>query len=785
MRPRGGRRPGPRRTEVRQLFAGVVLDIPTRALEGAFDYAVPPALEATCMVGATVLVPFSHRRAVGYVVRTSEREPEGVDPRKLKPVEEVLAPSAFDEVAVRVAAWMAREYACPLCDALRPFLAPGQSVRVTRDSEGATWHLAGEKVGPVDERWVSLAEGAAGFTPRANATRQREVLEALSSGPVRMAELSATMPGSASAVAALERHGAVRVELRRRVRGADETTTLSSARAKRPDRLTDGQVEALDAIRDACEAGRGDVVVVDGVTGSGKTEVYLDAIERVRAQGRGALVLVPEISLTAQTVGRFRSRFGDDVAILHSRLSAGERFDQWDLVRRGEAHVVVGARSALFAPLRDVGLVIIDEEHEWTYKQESAPRYHAREVAARLAAERGCALVLGSATPSLEALERCREGSWGGVRWTRVRMPERPGSARLPSVRVVDMTQQFAGGNRSIFSAPLTEALQDVAEKRQKAVLMLNRRGFANFLMCRECGAVPECPHCSTALTYHERTHSLVCHTCGRSWPQRAYPDPSTRCPNCGSRYLAAFGVGTQRVEDELRMLLPEDVEVIRMDADTTRGKGDHQRLLERFDAAECAVLVGTQMIAKGLDFPEVTLVGVVNADTTLKLPDFRAAERTYDLLEQVAGRAGRGEEPGQVIVQTYWATHPAVVAVARHERSIFVDAELAERREGGYPPFSRLTNVICWGRDARAVREVLDAVAAELRRRLAGAGDWEVLGPTDCLKAKVKDRVRRHLLVKSPVASEPGPLLDACVRAVRVPRGVNVAIDVDAYDMM
>jgi primosomal protein N' (replication factor Y) len=319
----------------------------------------------------------------------------------------------------------------------------------------------------VDERWVSLAEKGGSFSPRANAVRQRAVLQALESGPMRMAELAATLPGSASAVAALARKGVVAVTERRRVRGG-EKTTLKSAVAARPERLTQGQTEALAAIARACDAGRGDVVVVDGVTGSGKTEVYLDAIERVRAAGKGALVLVPEISLTAQTVGRFRSRFGDDVAILHSRLSAGERFDQWDMVRQGSAHVVVGARSALFAPLCDVGLIIIDEEHEWTYKQESAPRYHAREVAARMAAERGCALVLGSATPSLEALERCREGVWGGVSWTRVSMPERPGAARLPAVRVVDMTEQFSGGNRSIFSAPLAEALQDVAASARR-----------------------------------------------------------------------------------------------------------------------------------------------------------------------------------------------------------------------------------------------------------------------------------------------------------------------------
>lgn len=765
-------------------YASVVLDIPTRALDAAFDYAIPPALEGEAVTGATVLVSFSHRMAVGYVVGTSDEPPAGVPVEKIQPIAQVLAPSSFDDVAAGLAAWMAREYACPLPDAVRPFLAPGQKVRVTRAAPDAPWELACERTGAVDARWAALTPAANDFVPARSASRQRAVIEALRQGPQRVSELSATIPGARAAVTALERRGVVAVRSLRELRGGGDTT-LSTAAAPRPEALTAGQRAALAAIDAAREAARGDVVLVDGVTGSGKTEVYLAAIERSLAVGRGALVLVPEISLTAQTVGRFRSRFGDDVAVLHSRLSAGERFDQWDLVRSGRARVVVGARSALFAPLAQVGLVIIDEEHEFSYKQDKSPRYHAREVAAELARARGAALVLGSATPSLESLERCREGLCRGVSWTRVEMPERPGASVLPDVTVVDMAEQFRSGGRSVFSGPLVDALREVAERREKAVLMLNRRGFANFLMCRECGCVPECPHCSTALTYHERGHLLACHSCGRTWPVRAFPDPSTRCPNCGSRYLAAFGVGTQRVEDELAMLLPPHVEVIRMDADTTRAKGAHQSLLERFDAAECAVLVGTQMIAKGLDFPEVTLVGVINADTMLKLPDFRAAERTYDLLEQVAGRAGRGERPGRVIVQTYWATHPAMRAVAAHDRRVFLDAELAERAEAHYPPYARLANVVAWGRCEKDVRSALDALAAAVRERAGDASGWEVLGPADCVKARVKDRFRRHLMVKAPAGADLGALLAPLVASLPRRAGINIAVDIDAYDLM
>lgn len=771
-------------------YAHVVPDIPARALDGYFDYAIPDELSDTCQVGATVLVNFGHRDVVGYIVARAERPSEGVNPKRVLPILHVLAPPAFDEVGSDLAAWMAHEYAAPCAVCLRLMLPPGQTMKVTRH-DGGSWQLVVERTQAVDDRWVTLTLQAQEFTPRKNAVRQAHVLEALAAGPQRMAELSVLVPGASGVVKVLEKHGAVSVQHHRKIRGND-TTTLSSAAAPRPAYLTAGQQDALAAIAHASDAGAGDVVLVDGVTGSGKTEVYLNAIERVRAQGRGAIVLVPEISLTAQTVGRFRSRFGDDVAILHSHLSTGERFDQWDMVRSGRAHVVVGARSALFAPLSSVGLIIIDEEHENSYKQDQSPRYHARDVAARLAQLRHAALVLGSATPSLESLERCRQGSWRHATWVRKEMPERPGQAVLPQVRLIDMRHEFAAKNGSIFSQPLREALLQVAHRREKAVLLLNRRGFASFLMCRECGCVPTCTHCSTALTYHERTHSLVCHSCGRSWPVRAYPDPSTKCPNCGSRYLAQFGVGTQRVEDELAMLFEQDtasgtnpVEIIRMDADTTKTKGSHTRLLEQFDAAECAVLVGTQMIAKGLDFPEVTLVGVVNADTTLKLPDFRAAEKTYQLLEQVAGRAGRGLQAGSVLIQTYWATHPALEAVAHHDRAQFERYELEQREEAYYPPFSRLANIVVSGVQEPVVRERTDLLCHALRDAAADEEDWEILGPADCVKARIKDRFRRHVMIKAAPDAEVSDLIERCVAMLPHDRRVSIAIDVDAYDIM
>lgn len=770
-------------------FAQVAPDIQTRAIDGVFDYLVPQELEDTCLVGSTVLVRFAHREVVGYVMGLSAEPPANLNLSKIQPVLRVLAAPAFDEIGAELAHWLSQEYAAPLSPCLRLMLAPGQAIRVKRDEAGE-WKLEEAAASAVDDRWVTLVAESS-YVPRVNAKRQMRMLEILAQGPQRMAELSVLVSGASGVISTLEKKGAVEVHHQRFIRGQAESA-LSSAKAPRPEQLTEGQKEALRAIDRAYQAHDGSCVVVDGVTGSGKTEVYLDAIERVRAEGKGAIVLVPEISLTAQTVGRFRNRFGDDVAILHSRLSTGERFDQWDMVRCGRAHIVVGARSALFAPLADCGLIIIDEEHEYSYKQDQAPRYTTRDVAAKLAALRGAALVLGSATPSLEALARCKAGFWRGVSWVRVVMPERAGSAQLPRVQVVDMRGKDSGKG-FVFSDALANAIIETLERKEKVVLLLNRRGFASFLMCQDCGAVPTCTHCSTALTYHERTHSLMCHTCGRIWPQRAYPDPSSQCPSCGSHYLAQCGVGTQRVEDELKLLLSmrspnfDDVEVIRMDADTTAKKGAHTKLLEQFDAAERAVLIGTQMIAKGLDFPEVTLVGVVNADTSLKLPDFRAAERTYNLLEQVAGRAGRGSHAGEVIIQTHWATHPAIVAVARHKRQIFTNYELEQREEAYYPPYSRVANVIVTGHNEKVVRERMDAYARELRAATQGLpGEWEVLGPSDCLKARLKDRYRRHVALKAPLSADLGPLLQLC--ATKVPDATHtttLAIDVDANDMM
>lgn len=744
--------------------ARVVVDIATRQLDTPFDYLVPEEIEGVA-VGSCVLVDFGNRPVVGYVVGIADSSAYA----KLRPLRALLGGPYFGESAPQLARWVADRYLCPLSEALRLFTPPGGTPKAvkTKVADGEEWTLQRAGVGPVDDRWAELTEAGREFVPRAGATLQRAVLDALATGPARVAELSADLGSVDGTLKRLVAVGAVQVERRRRMRDAH----VREKAAPRHARLTAGQVDAVAAIERALADRDGRVILLDGVTGSGKTEVYLLAIEKVLAAGGSAAVLVPEISLTPQTVGRFRSRFGAEVAVLHSRLSPGERFDQWDLIRRGEAHIVVGARSALFAPFSRLDLVVIDEEHESSYKQGSAPRYHARDVAARIAEQAGATVVLGSASPSMESRQRCDAGEW-----TRVVLPERVTGRALPPVRVVDMGAEFADGHRSMFSRPLTAALLGVAERKEKAVLFLNRRGFASFLLCRECGFVPECDSCTTSLTYHEVGSRLVCHHCGSRKPV-----PAT-CPRCSSPYLRQFGAGTQRVEAELSQLV-EGFPVVRMDADTTRGKGGHERALAEFEALPAGVLLGTQMIAKGLDYPEVTLVGVINADTTLHLPDFRAGERTYQLLEQVAGRAGRGEREGEVVIQTYWADHPAILAAASHDPALFYADEQTIREELGYPPYGRLANVLIWGKQQAEVARGAQAVFAALQAAVPDT--WKLLGPSPAPLSRVKNVWRWHVLVKAPVDADISGPIGVALASLPRSEAVSVAADVDPADLL
>ncbi|MBR0403918.1 MAG: primosomal protein N' [Eggerthellaceae bacterium] len=772
-------------------LASVILDIPTQALDAPYVYLVPEEVESgdfDICVGCAVIVPLGGRKAVGFVVEmqeyTPDALPDGISAKKLKYIERAVSSSYFDEEGAACAQWLAERYIAPLSACVRLLTPPGGVPRMVRVPEGY-WKLEQPTIGEVDDRWVTLGPAAADFEPRKNAFKQQRIIDALKGGDLRAAELALEFGSISSTIKSLAEKDVVRIEHRRRLRGAEftEKRDVAFVPSEKP-QLTDGQSQALQAICQAFDNKRGEVVLVDGVTGSGKTEVYLQAIEYVLAQGRTACVLVPEISLTPQTVARFRGRFGDTVAVMHSRMGAGERYDQWDFVRRGDARVVVGARSALFAPLHDVGLIVIDEEHEGSYKQDSAPRYHARDVAIWMARRSGAAVVLGSATPCIESLYAAAKDPF----WQRVSLPERANGRPMPSVTVIDMAREFSSGSRSMFSRQLAEALEAELSAGHKAVLLLNQRGFAKFVLCRDCGFVPACPSCSTSLTFHERGNALACHHCG----YRVGAPPV--CPVCGSPYLKRFGAGTQRVEDDLRVLIDGfpslagcAVPIIRMDADTTSQKGAHQRLLDQFASSGAAVLLGTQMIAKGLDFDDVTLVGVINADTQLHLPDYRAGERTFDLIQQVAGRAGRAQLEGKVMVQTYEASSCAIRAAASYDRALFLRDELPKRKALGYPPYVNLANVLVWGSDEEEVCATAQRLRDDISQRVRdyAQGEWQVLAATPCVIGKLRNSYRWHILVKAPLGVPIHPVLLPLFRTRKPERNVNVAIDVDPQSLL
>ena len=502
-----------------------------------------------------------------------------------------------------------------------------------------------------------------------------------------------------------------------------------------PKKLTAEQAQATNAVDQAIDEKQAATFLLEGVTGSGKTEVYLQIIQHALAQGKSALMLVPEISLTPQIVRQFKARFGDQVALLHSALSDGERYDEWRRIEKGDAQVVVGVRSAIFAPIKNLGVIIMDEEHETSYKQEDMPRYHARDVAQWRGQYHHCPVVLGSATPSLESRARAQKGVY---QW--LRLTKRINGKDLPHVQLVDMRQAGRYAPTTDISQELATEIQKKLALNEQVVLMLNRRGYSSFLMCRECGEVIKCPNCDISLTYHKDTNSLKCHYCGHEEPV-----PQV-CPNCHSKAVRYFGTGTQRVEKELTELFPT-ARILRMDVDTTRRKGAHERILDEFGKHHADILLGTQMIAKGLDFPNVTLVGVLNADTSLGLPDFRASERTFQLLTQVSGRAGRAEKEGNVLIQTYNPDHYAIQYAQRQDYEHFFGKEMQVRHQGGYPPYYYTIQITASARTEADAAQKMFQIRGEIVNYLSQ--NAVILGPTPQSIMRINNRYYYQLVIK------------------------------------
>lgn len=537
------------------------------------------------------------------------------------------------------------------------------------------------------------------------------------------------------------------------------------------------QQVAIDKISDCIKNNINGSYLIHGITGSGKTEVYLQLIEKVIKKGKQGIVLVPEISLTPQTVDRFMGRFGERIAVFHSRLSGGERYDEWRRIANGEVDIVIGARSAIFAPLKNLGIIIIDEEHEYTYKSEQPPRYHAIDIADYRRQLEGAVLVLGSATPSIENYHRALNG-----RLELINLTKRAVNTSLPEVKIINMAEQLEAGNREIFSYELIEAMDENLKKGKQIILFLNRRGYSSFVSCKSCGYVEKCSHCDIAMTFHKVGAMLKCHYCGQTGKVPAI------CPNCNKSSIECLGVGTQKVEDLVKFYFPE-ARVKRMDMDTTSRKGSHEKILEDFRKQKIDVLIGTQMISKGLDFPNVTLVGIILADLILNLPDFRAAERTFQLITQVAGRSGRGLDEGRVILQTYDPNHYSIVFSRKHDYKKFVENELIIRKEFYYPPFSNLILIGFAGKDGKSVRDTANSITNHIKYILNSQGyekfDNIVLGPNPNIVSKVKDSYRYQLLLKD--VDVPFSLLKKAIkyllidnRGKYVPKDILCNIDIN-----
>ena len=738
-------------------YANVIVDLSAGALDRLFSYRIPEDLDI--QPGQQVLVPFGPRRIEGFVVSLSDSS--DLPDEKIRPILSACQdyPVVLPEL-IKLAHWIHERYLCNLVDALR-LMIPSQmrtgKVQIkTRRRARLLW---------------TREQAQAYIAANKRAPRQNEILALLMDGDRETTSLNS------AALRALQDKGAVEIcadEIRR------TPTALRDFAPAQDFTLMHAQQRAVDAITSAMDNGGGRFLL-NGVTGSGKTEVYIRTIRHVLKMGKTAIVLVPEIALTPQMVGWFHSRFGDQAAVLHSGLSAGEKFDEWRRIRFGEARLVIGARSAIFAPLENIGAIIVDEEHENTYQSENRPRYDAREVAWKRAEDNNAVLILGSATPSVSSFMKAMPGVRPENRLTLLEMRDRVKGRPLPEVEIADMRGEFERGNHSIFSARLAEAIQDTLSRGEQVMLFINRRGHSTFVSCRRCGYVVKCPQCDVSMTYHQSENLLKCHYCGSTQP------PPASCPECTSRYIKYFGAGTQKVAEEVQKLFPL-ARVARMDVDTTREKDAHVRILNRFRSGEANVLIGTQMIAKGLDFPNVTLVGVVAADMTLNLPDYRSTERTFQLLTQVAGRAGRADKPGRVIVQTYDPDHYGIQLAAAQDYRAFYQKESAFRRNALYPPFTEIVRIVYSGKNEEDVRRAAEHDEEAMNRFLDESGirrDVVQLRAVEAPISLLRGEHRYQLFLKMYFK---GDLNAACAKmqsmAASAPEGVRAELEINPVNM-
>ncbi|MGG0411460.1 primosomal protein N' [Peribacillus simplex] len=762
-------------------IASVIVDVPAKQTDREFDYRIPEKWNQVIKPGMRVIVPFGPRMVQGFVTGLKAKS----DFAKLRYIKEPmdLEPILNDEL-LQLGDWLTKEAMCFKISALQAMLPAAMKakyekvIKVVEDKKDRLPPFIQNLFGKNDSiSWKDVIEGENAslfqkemqngnlelvynvknrlnkktvrvikslLSPKelkemasamsSHAKKQQELLQYFieHQEPIPLKELLELINTSSGTVKSLVSKGALAEMDQEIYRDPYENRVFEKST---PFTLTAEQTAALKPINEKILHDEHDVFLLYGVTGSGKTEVYLQAIASVIEKGKEAIMLVPEISLTPQTVKRFKERFGEQVAVMHSGLSVGEKYDEWRKIHRKEVKVVVGARSAVFAPFENLGLVIIDEEHESSYKQEETPRYHARDVAIERAKSYRCSVILGSATPTLESFARARKNVY-----KLLTLSQRMNKNALPAVDIVDMREELRTGNRSMFSELLFTKLKDRLEKGEQTVLMLNKRGHSSFVMCRSCGLVINCPNCDISLTYHRFNDIMKCHYCGFEEGM-----PSV-CPECESEHIRFFGTGTQKVEEELAKILPE-ARVIRMDVDTTSKKGSHERLLNAFGEGKADILLGTQMIAKGLDFPNITLVGVLSADTMLHLPDFRSSEKTFQLLTQVSGRAGRHQLPGEVVIQTYTPEHYSIELSALQDFDAFYEREMHLRRQSHYPPYYYVVLITVSHEDLMKTVSVTEKITNYLGSRLNR--DSIVLGPVASPISRINNRYRYQCLIK------------------------------------
>ena len=737
------------------MIAEIIINRTAKRLNRTFDYKVPLELEELIMIGSTVLVPFGKSSTLeeGYVV--------GIKENTTYEVKEIIKiKHNLTEKQIELAKWMAKRYFCNISDCIKQMLTPGtKSKKAEKNIQDKTINAVYLKK-EIDEIQFDIEIG------KIKSEKQKKILQFLKSNEgATVPEIELFTDGSRAIVKTLEKNGYVEI-----IEKKIERNPLANKKIEKTENLTltDEQQNAYNKVALDITNNSYEQFLLYGVTGSGKTEVYLQLIGKALEQNKTAIVLVPEISLTPQMIDRFIARFNkDEIAVLHSKLSIGERYDEWNKIKEGKAKIIIGARSAIFAPTENIGIIIIDEEHDSSYKSESIPKYDAKEIAKKITKENNCPLVLGSATPDLVTYYKAQQG-----KITLLKLTKRANNSKLPEVEIVDLKMELANGNRSMLSVKLHDEIEQNLKEHRQTILFLNRRGFSTFIMCRECGYTVKCKNCNISMTYHKTENKLKCHYCGYE------ENVVTICPECHSNKIRYFGTGTQKLEQEINKIFPQ-ASTIRMDIDTVTKKNSHEEILNKFKNENIDILIGTQMVVKGHHFPNVTLVGVIAADSSLNIDDYRANERTFQILTQVAGRAGREQLDGKVVIQTYNPDNFSIICAQKQDYEMFYNTEIALREQLKYPPFC---DIILIGFNSLSEKEIIDAstkIYNYLKTNLNGQ-EFNVLKPMPSPIDKIQNRYRWRIIIKGNMTETANDVLNTCLRKFYNSNYKNTRVSVD-----